>query len=125
MVRKTWYGQSIILLILLFLACSALAVAPNASVWSHGTHGAAAPSGDYSLDLAVDHAAQTTLQVDNLGDGVAILEITASGDATAQTLSIPVGGHLTYELANLDGHPVGEVTLTLSSNQPITAAIAD
>lgn len=63
MARKAWYGQSIILLVLLFLACSALAVATSGSVLSRAERqaGVALPPHETPISLTGDRENTNTI----------------------------------------------------------------
>jgi len=141
MPQKDWYGQFIIFLILLFLACSALGIAYDDIALRHPPSDPEATSALHCLTLSVDYPAADVLDaeswrpvvlLENLGAHEATIEITVyDGNGTelpgafadGRPVSLPAGGSATIPPAGVEGLPAGQYSFALSSNQPITGTV--
>jgi hypothetical protein len=141
MPQKDWYGQSIIFLILFFLACSALGIAYNDIVRMDLSGGPAAALAHHSLTLPVSFPAteirdaepwRPVVILENLGTDEATIEVAlldANGTeppgtfAEGSPISLSPGGSMTIPLAGAKGLPAGHYSVELSSNQPITGTV--
>ena len=141
MPQKDWYGQSIIFLILSFLACSALGIACNDIAPMHPSGDPAATSAIHYLTFPVSYPAAELLDaeswrpvvlLENLGAHEATVEV-ALYDASAtelsgalaqgRSISLPASGSATIPLADVEGLPARHHSVTLSSSQPITGTV--
>jgi len=141
MPQKDWYGQSIIFLILLFLACSALGIAYSDIAPMPPSGDSAATSALYCLTFTVSYPAteepdaglsRPVVMLENLGADEATIEITvfdANGTELSGTfaqghpISLPAGGSATFPPSDAERIPAGEYSLALTSNQPITGTV--
>ena len=141
MPQKDWYGQFIMFLILLFLACSALGIVYSDLAPKHPSRDPAAAEALHCLTFPVDYPAAEALDaefwrpvvlLENLGAREATIEITlhdANGTelsgtfAEGRLISLPAGESATVPLADVEGLPAGHYSVTLSSNEPITGTV--
>ncbi len=141
MPQKDWYGQSIIFLILIFLACSAMGIAYNDIVRMPLSTGPAAALPHHSLTFPVSFPAdevydaepwRPVVTLENLGIDEATIEVTlydANGTeisdtfAQSRSISLPAGGTATIPLAGAEGLPSGRYSVELSSSRPITGTV--
>lgn len=141
MPQKEWYGQSIIFLILFFLACSALGIVYKDIARTPLFGGPAAALEHYCLTFAVScpsaemrdaESWRPIVILENLGADEATIEVTlydANGTELSGTfteghpISLPAGGSVTIPLAGAEVLPAGHYSVTLSSSQPITGTV--
>jgi len=141
MPQKDWYGQSIIFLILFFLACSALGIAYNDIARTPLSSGPAAAQAHHCLTFPVSYPEAEMRDAEswhpvvilkNLGTDEATIEVTLyDADSTelsgalaeGRSISLPAGGSVTIPLADAEGLQARHYSVALSSSQPITGTV--